>query len=368
VGVHLSTHRLAHGELVRLARLFGVSTRTLRNWRDRGGQSGFPGRPGHGAEARQRAREHTERAWRPLPRGHDGWRSVIAVLSREGVHVPTRLVQQSVHALKRERAERERARIEENRVHVEVHARDALWALDQTFLMRDEQGELRALLARECLAPHTLGISMGGPACGADVARLLQHVAEQRGTWPLVIQLDNGSENKNAEVGACLREARVIVLWNEPRTPEHNPRAERSIGSLKRASGLDEAATRGPECSQGPEWSSDPGVPATRADVCTRLIDAWTTLDADTPRVRLGGLTPLELDRIAPRAEDLVSRARFYTEVSEVLRRIALAPLSPRARRKAEREAAWRALERYGLVTRTRGGCLVPTLKGEGIS
>jgi len=102
--------------------------------------------------------------------------------------------------------------------------------------------------------------------------------------------------------------------------------------------------------------------------VCTRLIEAWSTLDADTPRVGLMGLTPVELDKIAARAEDLVSRARFYEDVCEERRRIALAPLDARARRKAEREAAWRALERYGLVTRTRGGCLVPTLKGEGIS
>jgi hypothetical protein len=295
---------------------------------------------------------------------------VLAVLSREEVKVPTRLVQECVRVLKRERAERVRARIEENRVHVEVLARDALWALDQTFLMRDWQGELRALLVRECLAPHTLGASLGGPACGADVVRLMRQVAspDARGVWPLVIQLDNGPENNNAEVHACLRQARVIVLWNELHTPQHNPRAERSIGSVKRAAGLGEAARRGAECSQGPEWLSDPGVPATRAAVCTRVIAAWTGLDADTPRVGLGGLTPVELDTIAPRAEDLVDRGRFYTEVSEELRRIALAPLSPRARRKAEREAIWSALERYGLVTRTRGGCLVPTLKGEGIS
>jgi transposase len=61
------------------------------------------------------------------------------------------------------------------------------------------------------------------PRAEGDVARLPQQVAEQRGARPLVIQMDNGPENKNADVEACLREARVVMLWNEPRTPQHNP-------------------------------------------------------------------------------------------------------------------------------------------------
>jgi len=368
VGVHLSTQRLRHGELTKLAQALGVSTRTLRNWRGREGTSGTPGRPGHSAQALQGARRHTERAWKPLLVGHDGSRTVLEVLFREGVHVPTRLVQESVRALKREAALREQARILANRMHVEVLARDALWALDQTFLGRDEQGEHRALLVRESIAPHTLGLSVGPPACGGDVVRLLKDVARQRGAWPLVIQFDNGSENKNADVQALLRQRRVIALWNEPHTPEHNPRAERSIGSLKRASGLGKGQEQGTECSQGPVLLREPGVLATRAGLCAHLLVAWEELDARTPRAGLLGLTPAELDRFAPRADDLVCRARFYSEVCEELRRVALAPQNARARRKAEREVVWSALQKYGLVTRTRGGCLVPTLKGEGIS
>jgi hypothetical protein len=368
--MYLARHRLNHGEQKVLARIVDKSTRTLRNWRDREGETGSPGRPPHSAEKRAAARVKTERAWKPLPRGHNGSRSVLQVLARQGVRVPTRLVRESVRALKRERSAREQARIVENRIHVEVLARDALWALDQTFLMRDWQGELRALLVRECLAPLTLGLSMGGPSCGADVARLLRYVASPcvRGTWPLVIQFDNGSENDNALVAHLLREVRVIALWNEPGTPTDNPRIERTIGGLKRASGLGDLAARGAERLQGPVCASDPGVLATRTAACSRLLAAWTALDSLTPRVGLMGLTPVELDRIAHRAEDLVSRDRFHAEVCEGWRRVALAPLNPPARRKAEREVVWSTLQKYGLVKRTRGGCLVPTLKGEGIS
>lgn len=368
VGMFLSTHRLAHGELTVLAETLGVSTRTLRNWRDREGESRPPGRPGHPQEARAWAREHTQRVWKLLPRGHDGSRSARERLVREGIEVPVRLVRESVRALKSERAERERARIEENRLHVEVHARDAIWGLDQTHVSRDEQGMVKALVVREQLVPHTLGVSIGPPASGADVVRLLEQVAEERGTWPFVIQMDNGPENRNAEVAACTRAARVVILWDEPRTPEHNGRTERSIGSLKRAAALGRAAARDADPSEDHVSLREPGVLATRAGLCARLMRAWANLDLHTPRARLDGLTPAELDKIAPRAEDQACRARFYAEVREELERIALDPLDTRARRKREREAIWCGLERYGLVTRTRGGCLVPTAKAEGIS
>jgi hypothetical protein len=368
VGIHLSTQRLHHGELNKLAQALVVSTRTLRNWRYREGRCGSPGRRGHSQAARQAARELTERARRELSRGHDGWRSVCARLKREGVRVPVRLVQESLRALKHQARQSEQARISANRVHVDVLVRDAVWALDQTHLSRDEQGELKALLVREGMVPHTLGLSIGKPACGADVVRLLEHVASERGAWPFVIQLDNGPENRNDDVRALLRAQRVMVLWNEPRTPQHNARAERSIGSLKRASGLGRGSREHVEGWQVPVLLREGGALKTRARLCVRLLTAWHNLDARTPRATLHGLTPVERDKIAARAEHRVCRARFYAEVCEELRRVALAPLGARARRRIEREVIWCALQSYGLITRTRGGCLVPTLKAEGIS
>jgi hypothetical protein len=356
--MYLSRNQLPHGELAKLARLLGVTPRTLRNWRDREGRTGSPGRPPHSAERRRAARVETERVWQALLRGHDGSRSARDALLREGIDVPMRLVQESVRALKREAKERLQARIIENRVHVNVLAADAIWAVDQTHLCRDPHGETKALAVRESFVGRTLGLSIGPPAEGSDVVRLLEEVALQRGSWPFVIQMDNGSENKNAEVDACLKRARVIVLWNEPRTPQHNPRVERGFGDIKLALGIDKGRQRAEHDTCSPRKGS----------LCLRLLDAWQVLDANTPRERLDGLTPVELDRIAPRADDRARRDRFYAEVRERLRRIALVPLDARARRKAEREAIWSALQRHELVTRTRGGCLVPTAKAEGIS
>lgn len=348
----MATQKLRHGNLTRLAREIGESTRTLRNWRVREGRSNPPGQPPHSDEAFQQALEQCERVWVELPRGHDGWRSVKATLARAGSLPPTRLVQASVSEIKRAERARTNARIESRRVRVLVHAKNALWAADQTHLTRDENGELKALVVRECLHPRTLGMSVGPPACGRDTVRLMEHTASERGCWPFVVQFDNGPEFNNHDVRACLHKARVIILWNEPHTPQHNPRAERGIGDLKRAGGLSRAPPRS----------------LTREDACARLLDAWERLDLHTPRESLRGLTPSELDRIAPRAEDLACRARFFAEVCLELRRIALEQNRARARRKLTREAIWCALERHGLVTRTRGGCPIPTGKAEGIS
>ena len=71
--------------------------------------------------------------------------------------------------------------------------------------------------------------------------------------------------------------------------------------------------------------------------IIARRVDRARRLH--TTRVELMGPTPVELDRIAHRAEDLASRDRFHTEMCEGWRRLALAPLDARAQRKSPREA-----------------------------
>lgn len=363
----MATHPLKRGDLQRIARATGYSVRTLWNWR-RESERRSPGRPPHSAEAKAWALEECRRVWSDLPRGHDGEGSVIAALVRKGVEVPVRLVRESVKALKAERRARVEQRVVENRVHVEVLAKNAVWALDQTQLGCDEQGARTGLVVRDSVAPLVLGASVGPPARGADVARLLRCTAGERGVWPFVVQMDNGPENKNCEVRELLARNRVIALWSEPRTPQHNARVERTIGDLKRAGGFHTRGQRGADATQDRVCSSEGGVLETDRSLCVRLFAAWRTLNEKTPRPQLGGLTPAELDRIAGQAEDRACRARFYTHVCSELERIARAPENARALRKLQREVIWNALQEFGLVTRTRGGMPVPTVKAEGIS
>jgi hypothetical protein len=349
---------MKRGELVLLSKLLGRSTRTLRAWKRRDGGERRPGRAPHSAEEKLEARLWIEPLWKELPRGHDGWRTVEACLEREGIDVATRLVQGIVRELKAERRLRVRERIEKERVHVEVLARDAVWCADQTHLGRDAHGKVSGLVVRDALCSRMLAVSVGPPAKGRDLVRLLEHAAEERGAWPFVLQLDNGSENKNALVEERLRKEHVIVQWNEPRTPQHNPRAERTIGDLKRACGLPEREKRDADLARLRAEYFAPDVLATRTNIGLQLCAAWRALDERTPRAALGGLTPLELDRIALRAEDRACRARFHGELCCELERIALEPGTKRDRRRMEREAIWCALERHGLVKRTRGGGL----------
>lgn len=66
--------------------------------------------------------------------------------------------------------------------------------------------------------------------------------------------------------------------------------------------------------------------------------------------------------------DDCVRRARCYEDVCLELERARAAHVGARARRRAEREAIWRALERNGLVTRTRGRGAVTSFRAEGVS
>lgn len=73
------------------------------------------------------------------------------------------------------------------------------------------------------------------------------------------------------------------------------------------------------------------------------------------PRRRFGGLTPAEIDSLAPRAEDPVCRARFYADACAPLACVARQVLDNRARCRAEREVVLSMLEAHSLVVRTRG-------------
>ena len=78
-------------------------------------------------------------------------------------------------------------------------------------------------------------------------------------------------------------------------------------------------------------------------------------LNAQRVRPSRGGHTADKLDRLLPRADDLVDRARFYDTACAAIAAAVQGISNARARQRAEREAVWRTLEEFGLVTRTRG-------------
>jgi hypothetical protein len=368
VGAHLAARgKLRRGELALWARHLGVEERTLRKWRSQAGVLPARGRPPHARESWRAALRPVARAWKDQGRS-SGLPRVRAALRRLGLWLPITIVRALLRELKaRSRAVLARRRAQERR-HTEVQARDVFWSQDATHLGRDGVGEIQALAVKDVATTTLIEGSLGGPARGADVLALLASAKLVRGTLPLVLGMDNGPANRHELVLSWLRNERVIVLWNVPHTPQHNAPIESLFGELKleleATGGL---AARGADPSQGHVSLSEPGVPATRMRLRERLRGLARRLN-ERVRPSRGARTAAELDRILPRAEDLVDRARFYAAACAAIQAAVQGNDNPRARRRAEREAILCTLERFGLVTRTRGRRPVAALQAVRLS
>src|SRR5262249_7542899 len=143
---------------------------------------------------------------------------------------------------------------------------------------------------------------------------------------------------------------------------------ESFFGELKRElEAQDELVARGPDPSQVPVSSSEAGVSPTRAHF-QRCVPRVVRLLNQRARPSRGGFTAEQLDRMLPRAEDLVDRARFYETACATIRSAVQDIDNARARQRAEREAVLCTLERFGLVTRTRGRGPATCSKAERLS
>lgn len=349
VGAYLATHRLPHGDRARLAEKLKVSARTLRNWRARAllvGVSRPAHRPStddlHGEDLREAVR-----VWRKLPSGFNGAGTLREKLAREKIVLGKRPAGRLVNWLKAMTAKHANRRILARRVSHEVQARDLWWSCDESFLGRDAAREaIWALFVREVFSRRTYPLSVGRAASGEELAVTLEKLAVERGGWPWILSLDNGGANRSEIVADVLKEHQVIVLFNQPHTPQHNPFGERAIGQHKQASGVEEVARRlGPECDR-----------AARCAVLHHVLRRTSETLDNTPRAACGGLTPLELDSSAKRADDIGCRDRFYADARAALEGVAQQQLAPRARRRAEREAIFCSLERHGMLNRFTGG------------
>jgi transposase InsO family protein len=342
----LAAQHLRRGERKRLAALFGVSVRTLWNW-EHAAPAARRGRPRQDAAVRRRAFRTVARAWCAAGRGA-GWRTVCA---RLGGRVSERLVQESLRVIKQMARSHTARRTRRTRVTTTVHARDAVWHLDATFLGRDGAGgAVEAQVLLDAASRRTLAAQAGPPAAAEEVVALLERVHAERGTLPLVLATDNGSAYVNDRVAACLAAHRVVHLRNLPHTPQHNGRLERRNGEIKTETGLG----RGVELTARPDWRGE-------------LEAAVTRLDHHRPRRCLSWRTSAAAEADLTPWYNGVSRDRVW---EDVCRRVSIAvqeTRTRRARRVAEREAIHCVLEEHGLITRTRGGAPLRPEKAESV-
>lgn len=339
-----SLPQTSRGERARIAGLFGVDVRTLLNWEKAvGRESRSPGRPPHGPGKIWRAllrvrREIQAQGWTA------GWRPIAKALA--GL-VPVALVQRSLSRWKKWRRKRMRALRTRLRHSVAVPYRNALWCQDATQVGRQDEHAVLAEVVRDVGARKTLGLCVGAAATGEDVVAILERVRRDRGALPLVYVTDNGSPYRSRTVADYLAMQRVIHLRSQPRTPQHNPWAERGIGEIKHEAGLD-SGTR----------LASLGIAA------HRLIAAVHRLDHCRLRPHSAGTNALRDRNLVP-AYNAVDRESFYRSTCAAIERAMDGQEGRRARRRARREAIYASLERFGLVTRTRGDGGADAVKGE---
>lgn len=365
-----------------------MTVRTLQHWQRHDPDAvRSPGRPSYTRAQRYGALRRVGRALRDQGYGA-GWRTVVKALG-----LPVALVQRTVRAWKRRRRARQRRRRERLRTSVTVQGRDALWAIDATYLTRVAGRKVEAEVVKDVASTKTVALEVGAPTCGDEVVALLQHAEQERGTLPLVLVRDNGSAYASRTVEEHLAKERVAVLRNLPRTPQHNPWAERAIGELKADAGLDRRGRSSLRAQEGARMLSlaqDPDLPEPKCTfegaprgVCGTARDPWEVtvatcaarleasrrrLDEHRLRASRGYRTAAQCDRELPPWQEVVDRAHFYTTARRAVARAVKRAEGARAKRLAEREAIFETLERVGVITRTRGGVPLALVKHESIS
>lgn len=342
----LRTADLPHGSQLWVATVLGVTPRTLQAWVKHNPSERRPGRPRSPAALRWSVLMAVARQRRI--EGHEAGRVVMAHALGRGA--PRRLIASSLKRLKARWRRDERERLGCRRLSIEVLYRDVLWCQDGTHLGRTDRDEVKAQVGKEAASRLTLVSEVReGSSTAADVIGQLEELRETRGL-PLIQGFDNGPENVAGELVEYLAAQQVVVLYNVPRTPQHNARAERGIGELKGQSGLGKGV-----------WLSSVAEGQARLDAAVEVLDRHRL------RACLGYRTAEEADRTLRCWYGVVERGSFYAAACSAISKAVLGARTLVARRRAERQAILDVAASFGLVRITRGGVLLPALKREGV-
>jgi hypothetical protein len=325
-----------------------VTPKTLTRWRKQAAKGWpGPGRPGHPVTDWREALRVVRRVLKGQ-RKRCGLGTVMVALGRAGVKLALRLARRALQVCKKLRARREERHRAAVRVRVRVLLRDAVWSQDALHLHgAGASATWGRLVMDRCTREHP-SVALSGPPNSRDSVALLERLRVEEDRVPLVLMADNGAENKG-ELEAWAREQQVVLLYNLPRTPQHNGAAERSIGELR-------------------EELED--LEGEQQDWCLRerIGAAHWRLDHERIRPCLGSRTSAEMAQSAEPAYARVCRARFYADcccaVENAVRRLQ----NKRAQRRAGREEIWCQAELHGLVIRRRGTAPWPSPKTDMVS
>lgn len=293
-----------------------------------------PGRPGHSKGMRFRALLAVARQ-RRIQGKAAGWRPITKALQGQ---IPTGLVQEALSRFKARNRRRHRRHLADAARSMTVRAKNVIWTQDGTHLGRDGSAFVIAQVVKDRGPYSTLALSVGPPAKSRDVLMLLKCTKAEEGTHPLVWQTDNDSIYLEESVQDYLRKERVVHLLSRVRRPQDNGAAEIGIRELKTEAGL----------GKGVRLKGT-------YEAALRLGKSAVKLNHDRLRGSKGYLPSDALADRMPSWYDFVTRERFYDETCNAMEEAVQGKKGSLAR-KAQREAIFSRLEKYGLITRTRGG------------
>jgi transposase InsO family protein len=317
-----------------LAQRLEVSERTLRNWEGGAEAEVKPlGRPAVSPSRRFQARLKVARELRK--QGWVGWRPVLAMVRSS---VSTRLVQKSVSELKKRHAQRRQKWLLSRREHVDVLSPNVIWAQDATHLGRIGRTAVQAEVVKDRATLGYVEVAVGPVARAEEVLWMLEGQKRGQGL-PLVWATDNGSPYRDHRVADFLRREKVVHLFSRPRLPQDNAAAEKGIRELKEEARL----------GKGVKLSN-------MEEAAQKLASSWEILDNRRPRGSKGYRTAAELEALLPCWNEKVERGVFFEQACEAKEKAVKGGGTAREKRQAERQAVYETLEKFQLITRTRGG------------
>ena len=322
-----------------------MTERTLRNWKRR--DPGKPGRPRRPQALVEAAMADCRAELRRQGYGVR-WSKVHEGLGRR---YSTALVQECVKDLKEEHQAVLELIRGLARVSVRVALGDVLWSLDETHLGHLEAGDaVLGIVVREVASTKTLVVSVGPAATAEDLVRVLEHLRLLRGELPLVIAMDNGPPMKSGWLATYLDFHEVVALRNVAYVSEHNAWVERGHLDLKQESGLGK------------------GVVLSHARQAVEALEpAVERLNEHRLVTTRGMKTAAAMDAALPRGYHAVDRKTFFEAACKATEEAMQGCRNDRDRRKAEREAIFQTMERFGLISRTRGGAPIPSVNRKSI-
>lgn len=350
IGRLLREENLSRKERLALAEATQVTLRALRNWKrlDPEEKVAPPGRPrveaGALAELHGRVREQLE---------IQGWDTGEGPIYRAlGGRYPLARVRRVLKALKAEKRRVQRALQEAARVSVKVHYVDAVWSMDATHLGRDPLGQaVQAEIVREIASTRTIGIAVGRQSTGEDVVAILERVARERGSYPLVLLTDNGGAYISDALAQWCRDHQVLHLYSMPRTPQHNAPSEHGMLELKGDAMLGKGTLV-------------LDIEEARATLCA----SRDRIDGHRLRRTRRWMSAVQYDRATPHWSVRVSREEVWERATCEIERALQDYPSKRDQRRAVREAIYATLAAFSIITRTRGGRPWPAQLAESVS